>query len=135
MTKYIPFFVLFLALLYACSDDSGSNSLEPTFTDVYEEILSVRCAKSGCHLDSRTPAMTSAQATYDNLVGRASSHGLNYIQPGSPDSSYLYLKIIPDDIGRQGTARMPRDGENTGYLSTSQIETIRDWILDGAENN
>lgn len=134
MIKYTSMFIVFLALLYACSDDGGTNTVAAEFSEIHAEILNVRCAKSGCHLDVRSPNMASAESAYLNLVNRPSSQGLNYIQPGSPDSSYLYLKIIEDDFGRQGT-RMPRDGDAEGYLSNAQIETIRQWILDGALNN
>jgi len=136
MIRYITFFIVLLAILYACSSDSGSNPVAPNFSSVYTEILEVRCAKSGCH-DGNHPRlnMNSKLTAYTELLNKTSSIGLKYIQPGSADSSFLYLKIIPDDSGRPGSARMPRDGETNGYLSSSQIETIRDWILDGAKNN
>jgi hypothetical protein len=73
--------------------------------------------------------------TYNNLVNITNpTTGLKYIKPFSPDSSYVYLKIIVDDSRRQGN-RMPRDGETNGYLPNAQIDAIREWIAEGAENN
>jgi hypothetical protein len=139
MNKFIILLFIILSILFACSEDSGTNSVDAEFAPIYSEILSLRCAKSGCHLDSHPYLnMQDAAIAYTQLLNRPSSVGFNYIKPGSPDSSYLYIKILPENdglaLGRQG-ARMPYDGMQEGYLPTSQIETIREWILAGAPNN
>jgi hypothetical protein len=50
------------------------------------------------------------------------------INPGDPNASYLYQKIIEGGNIAAGTSRMPIGGA----LSNEQIETIRNWILAGA---
>lgn len=135
MIKYSAVLIIFFSILSACSEDSGSNSLSPEFSAIYSDVLSLRCAKGGCH-DGGHPRlnMPTKELAYSNLLNLNSSQGLKYIQPGSADSSYLFLKIILDPSGRSG-ARMPRDGETNGYLTNNQIAAIRDWIQDGAPDN
>ena len=65
---------------------------------------------------------------YGNLVGVASSYGMNRVTSGSSATSALYLKVIGDS---QTGQRMPP----SGTLSQDQIEMIRDWIDAGAANN
>lgn len=88
---------------------------------------------SGCH-GGPTPSagmnLTAGQA-FANIVNVNSSEvpSLLRIKPGDPDNSYLIRKI-------EGTAtvggRMPLGG---APLSPTLIQTIRDWISDGALNN
>jgi hypothetical protein len=57
--------------------------------------------------------------------------GLDLIEPGDPDNSYLYLKLVGDD--RIEGARMPYNpltGE--GELSESELGDILTWISAGA---
>lgn len=54
------------------------------------------------------------------------------IQPGSPDSSYLYQKItgvFTSPAKAAGDARMPQGGP---YLSAEKIALVRRWIELGA---
>ena len=137
MIRFYIFIIIILTIFIGCSEETGTNSLEPTYSEIYSDVLSLRCAKSGCHLDSKTPFMSNSDAafTYNSLVNVTNPRtGLKYILPSFPDSSYLYLKIIVDGTRRQGS-RMPRDGDTNGFLPDSQIEAIRDWIADGAQNN
>jgi len=52
------------------------------------------------------------------------------VQPGSPDSSFLLLKLIAPDTS-QGEI-MPK---GTDKLSQNEIDAIRRWILSGAPDN
>ena len=56
--------------------------------------------------------------------------GLFRIAPGDPDNSYLVWKIEgrPEISG----ARMPR---GRAPLPQAQIDAIRQWIADGAQDN
>lgn len=136
MAKYIFILIFILSVFLSCSEDSGNNSVDPTFSSIYSEVISLRCAKSGCHNGNHPRLnMQTKQNAYSELLNKTSSvGGLKYVEPEMPNSSYLYLKIIQDGSGRQG-ARMPRDGETNGYLSTDQIAAIRDWIQNGAKDN
>ena len=72
-----------------------------------------------------------AGQTFSNTVDvpSAQNASLDRIEPGDPDNSYLVQKI-------EGTAsaggRMPL---GQPALSNEQIQAIRDWILDGAQDN
>ncbi len=65
-----------------------------------------------------------AQATKKNAPP------LRRVKPGSPDSSFLFIKIIAPDTN-QGEL-MPK---GLGKLTQNSIGAIRQWILNGAPNN
>lgn len=82
---------------------------------------------------------------YGNLVGVDASCTLGGLPPGikrvatgggttARDNSFLWLKINPSPPCGE---RMPRDGFNPGigYLNATQIQTIGDWIIEGALDN
>lgn len=107
---------------------------QATFSAVQSQIFSASCAFSGCHAGG-APAEglnLSAGLAYSNIVNvRSSQRGsLDRIEPGDPDQSYLYLKVIGDpSIGGE---RMPRLAP---ALSQSLIDLLRDWIERGAPND
>ena len=88
------------------------------------------CAVSGCHQGAGAPQglRLDAANSYAMLVGMAASQvsSLNRVEPGDPDNSYLIQKL-------EGTAavgqRMPL---NQPPLAATTINTIRQWIIDGA---
>ena len=100
-----------------------------TFAQVQETIFDVSCALSGCHGDSAWPNLSAEQA-YDNIVRLESSRGMALVEPGDPDNSYLYLKLLADaDIDG---VRMPPNGP---YLTPAALETVRTWIEKGPPND
>ncbi len=104
----------------------------PTLDELQAAIFTPRC--SGCHSGPTGPAlpagmdMSSADATFNNLVGVPSNQepGLNRVTAGDPSNSYLVQKL-------EGTAstgqRMPAGGP---FLDQAEIDDIRQWIADGA---
>ena len=100
-----------------------------TFAQVQETIFDVSCALSGCHSDGAWPDLSAGQA-YDNIVNVESSRSIALVEPGDPDNSYLYLKLLADaDIDG---SRMPPGGP---YLTPDALETVRAWIENGAPND
>lgn len=100
-----------------------------TFAQVQETVFDVSCALSGCHGDSAWPNLSAGQA-YDNIVDVESSRGIALVEPGDPDNSYLYHKLLADaDIDG---SRMPPGGP---YLTPDALETVRAWIENGAPND
>ncbi len=142
-------FVLIVGL--ACSDSSGpgggnmggdgggdGDGGTPTLSGSVQPILNSSCAGSSCHIGNASPPhglnLTSGQ-THANTVGVPSGQvpSMNRVQPGQPDMSYL-VHMVQGTFASVGGAgpQMPLGGS---ALSQSQINTIRDWITDGAPNN
>jgi hypothetical protein len=109
--------------------------VEPTLESIQAAVFGALC--SSCHggpasdvLEELPDAqdLSSAQASFDNLVGVASLEvpELLRVEPGDADASYLVQKL-------EGTAavgdRMPLTG---GPLPASTIAAIRAWIEAGA---
>jgi hypothetical protein len=129
---------ILLALLMvaglACSDLTTSTDMvfDPpsegpaTFGQVQERVFDVSCASSGCHGGTAWPDLSAGKA-YDNIVGVESSQGIPLVAPGRPDSSYLYLKLLPD--AEISGDRMPLGGP---YLEPATLETVYAWIEKGA---
>ena len=118
----------------ACSDlttttdmvfDSAPEGLA-TFERVQTRIFDLSCASSGCHGGSAWPDLSSGKA-YGNIVNVESTQGLPLVYPDFPDSSYLYLKLLPDAAVSGG--RMPLGGP---YLDAASLEIVRAWIEGGA---
>jgi mono/diheme cytochrome c family protein len=105
--------------------------IQPTLTSIQDNVFTPIC--SGCHTGGGgvLPAsmdLTSLSLSFMNLVNVASvqNAGVDRVEPGDPDSSYLIRKI-------EGTAatglRMPPLGN---ALDQETIDAIRQWISDGA---
>ena len=124
--------------LGACSSNStgtnggnggngGTEPPEPTFTNV-QSIFSNSCGGSGCHINRRESGVR--LDGYDNVINSVGTqYGTEIVQPNEPGNSPLVDKIEPDP--RFGD-RMP---QGSGPLSDDQIQLIRDWISEGAQNN
>lgn len=106
-------------------DDDTAPVPVSTFSSIDSVILQPRCGS--CHGGSGGLSIS-----YDNLVSQPSDAcpGLDFVDPGNPDSSALILKLEgdPDCSGSQ----MPKSGAK---LTAEQIAPIRQWIGAGAPNN
>lgn len=107
---------------------TDGGNMRASFTAIQDSIFNLSCAFSGCHGGTQNPELTQGEA-YDNIVEEFSLGRplLQYINPGQPDSSYLYLKLIgdPSIAGQQ----MPRGGDP---LKQSMLDSVRVWIENGA---
>jgi hypothetical protein len=100
---------------------------------VVEEIFGRTCGGSGCHIGEDRPAQgldLGAEPVRDQLVGVSSREVPDWLRvdPGRPDRSYLYCKLVADCPDRTGN-RMPAGGPP---LSDTDLEAIRRWIVAGA---
>ncbi len=135
MAAPLLLFLLFFAAL-ACSDLTTSTEMVfdpvsegPATFERVQGLFDVSCASSGCHGGQEWSAWPDLRAgmAYDNIVGVESTRGIPLVAPGQPDSSYLYLKLLPD--AAISGDRMPLGGP---YLEPSTLETVYMWIERGA---
>ena len=128
----LPLALLMVAAL-ACSDLTTSTEMVfdpvsegPATFERVQGLFDVSCASSGCHGGTTSPDLSAGKA-YDNIVGVESSRGIPLVDPGTPDNSYLYLKLLPDaEISGE---RMPIGGP---FLEPATLETVYMWIERGA---
>jgi hypothetical protein len=96
-------------------------------------ILTARCMM--CHLQGAAQAGLSLYPEpWGALVGAASTESpLKLVEPGSPEKSYLYAKLLgtQQQVGGSGQ-RMPFQQDP---LDAGDLETIRKWIEQGAAAN
>lgn len=102
----------------------------PSFAEVWP-IFENRCATAGCHENLSPPLMPDQAMSWANMVGvPALSAAANYVEPGDPDGSYLWHKLV----GTQST--VPGGGGLTmpygGQMCASELQAIYAWILAGA---
>ncbi len=103
--------------------EGGSD--ETSFAD---DVVPIFSACTGCHGGSG--GLTLSSDPYGNLVDvEAGCDGNTRVIPGDPDESYLVRKLEggPDICGGQ----MPQGGT----LPSEDIDTIRQWIDEGALDN
>jgi hypothetical protein len=106
---------------------------QPSFALDIQEIFQRRgCVAAGCHAAAEPAGglVLSAGRAHGALVRvRARAEDYLLVAPGSPDTSYLILRLE----GRQRVGgRMPL-GQTP--LDAIDIGNLRNWILNGAENN
>jgi hypothetical protein len=101
----------------------------PDFSAIQANVFSPTCATSTCHAGGAPAAGLNLESanSYTMLVGIQSSQdaGLMRVQPGDPDNSYLIQKL-------EGTASGGGSMPPSGALDQATIDTIRQWITDGA---
>jgi mono/diheme cytochrome c family protein len=103
-----------------------------SFTKEVLPILNSQCVM--CHIPgAELGGLTLYPDAWLSLVGIASiESALKRVEPGEPDKSYMYLKLmgLQDSVGGTGL-RMPP----TQQLEPAQLETIRQWIEQGAKRD
>lgn len=109
-------------------DTGEEEPLEPTFNNV-QEIFSESCEGSNCHINNSRSGVR--LNSYENVT---SSEGAQYgelvVQENDADGSPLVDKIESDNP--EYGERMPPGGP---FLSDDEIDLIKEWINDGAEDN
>jgi hypothetical protein len=104
----------------------GCTSATPSFSSDLTPIFRASCSAEPCHVGWPYNQLVNVHAQLDMCAGA----GL-IVSPGSLAESYLMNKIT--GVGMcPGTARMPK-GESP--LPAADIQTIADWICEGAPNN
>ena len=104
--------------------DAPSN-LAVSFTNDVEPIFSQHCY--GCHQGAKQLG-SYLMTDFDSML-KGGETAQTAVVPGKPDASYLIQQITPVD----GHAEMP--DEPFSPLNETELEIIRNWILQGAKND
>jgi hypothetical protein len=105
--------------------------------DRVQPALYQTCALTGCHIGpfiSEDLDLSTAASSHLLSVGVPSRQSpLLRVLPGRPSQSYLWHKLAGSQstVGGSGD-RMPQGGP---YLSQSDMDAVRAWILEGARDN
>ena len=108
----------------------------PSFTGDILPIFERRCATGGCHSTASHQAalVLTAEQAYAQTVNAPAvlRPGMDRVEPGNPDDSWLVRMIEADPARRDDYPRMPLASHP---LSENQIANIRRWIELGAPQN
>lgn len=113
-------------------------SVEPRLSDIEEKVFA-GCATSGCHsaADREGELVLAPGQSWAALVGvpakteEAKEEGWLLVSPGSPEDSFLILKLQARVEPRFGVP-MPWGGP---ALDEDVIAAIETWIRDGAKDD
>ncbi|MEK6610582.1 MAG: hypothetical protein AABZ35_06655 [Gemmatimonadota bacterium] len=117
---------------------SGNHPIAaPSFSADIQPILTQSCATSGaCHsgATSQLGLNLDAGQAFGNLVNVAAvlDPSLRRVNPSKPDSSFLIFMMEGNAAKRSGGRQMPLSGT---ALPTEVIQTMKNWITNGAPNN
>ncbi len=105
------------------------NGFAANFSEIQAIVFTPTCATSSCHSGGSPAAGLNLDSanSYTMLVGIPSSQdaGVMRVLAGNPDNSYLVQKL-------EGTASTGGTMPPGGALDQATIDTIRQWITDGA---
>jgi len=131
--KFVLVCILWLSLLFGCEHEQSTAPVivKATFSGIQSTILTPKCVNAGCHPGGGAPMSLRSDVAYGNLVNAVSSGYAPRlrVKPDDPDNSILYLKVIGDP---QTGFQMPF---GAAPLSSAEVDSIRTWIEQGAQNN
>lgn len=127
--SFILIIVVVPFLLQSCFYDNSPTNVEPLPTNVsfsqdVQVIFDTRCVS--CH--NGDAASNSPDLSPGNAFNMLVNGNRDYVIPSDPDNSIL-VKAIRG--GEDGISKMPPSGS----LTDNQINTIVQWINEGAPNN
>ncbi len=124
-------FVIFLTSSVGClnniEDVTGSIQNDVSFSADVQPILQQHCVS--CHNNNFANNNFNATSYESLLSGSGTVYGNQIVVPNEPDQSGLIDIIEPNP--ESGLQRMPTGGS----LSGNEIQIIRAWIREGAQNN
>ena len=115
-------------LLFAAAASALDGAV--SFRNEVLPILNERCVM--CHVQGAEQGSLSLfPEAWSQLIGvQAIESALKRVEPGAPERSYLYLKLLGQQESAGGSgARMPFQQDP---LTAQQMELFRRWIAEGA---
>lgn len=116
-----------------CIDGACTCGSSPvTLSTNQSEIFTPSCTGGSCHSENGKKGidLSSTDLSHQTLVNeRASCGGKTLVVPGDVDASYLMNKLT--GIGMCSGSKMPKGPG----LSASELDAVRNWICNGAEND
>ena len=109
-------------------ETKNTTNVRALFSAIQDSVFTESCASSSCHGGLIAPDLSPGSA-YNNIVNKPGSAGDDYIEPGNPVQSYLFRKLTGENING---SRMP---DGLPPLDPVVLDSIRQWILNGAQNN
>ncbi|MFT7581973.1 MAG: mono/diheme cytochrome c family protein [Myxococcota bacterium] len=100
-----------------------------------KKLLEFNCG--GCHSgeDANASLDLPDGDVYTRLLGASTQQpGLNLIEPGNPEDSYIWRKLIGDESIR-GSAMPYSPVLGWRPLSSSELSDIETWIREGAQED
>jgi hypothetical protein len=101
-----------------------------------QPVLYASCATTACHVGpflSENLDLSTAEATFAAVGTQSRQSPLLRVLAGRPSQSYLWQKIHGSQLTVGGSGvRMPQGG---AYLSQSDEDAVRAWILEGARDD
>lgn len=120
---------LLLAALALAAAPWGRAADAVDFAARVTPILDRHCV--ACHVEgAELGGLRLYPDAWERLVGAPSTQSaLKLVEPGSPERSYLFLKLqgTHDKAGGTGLRMPPQQA-----LGPEDLETIRQWIMQGA---
>ena len=110
----------------------AAQAAEVSFSEV-SQLFARECVMCHQPYDAKGELTLHPSGAWKSIVEVSSTQVDMYlVSPGDPSQSYLYRKLTDThvQVGGSGDA-MPFDASLTG----EQLETIRAWIEQGAQNN
>ncbi|MBN1369054.1 MAG: hypothetical protein JW954_02310 [Dehalococcoidaceae bacterium] len=143
-SRYVFLLVVFtivIAAAGACGSPDQTDTTTPTvttssqvrFSADIQPLFNSRCV--ACHQGVGDAGLSLEPGkAHASLVNVASTQSpLVRVTPGNPEQSYLLHKLNGTQLQVGGTgSRMPF---GSSALSASQIDLVRNWISQGAQNN
>jgi hypothetical protein len=136
--KQIYFYLILIAatgtVIYSGCDSTTVDAIDSvtipssnvSYSTHIQPVFNLKCAVEGCHdVESRAGSLslTSWSATTSDIT---------IVFPGDPTTSRLVWSI-DDDYG--STTPMPPIDSGVPTLTDNQVQGIKTWIEEGAENN
>ncbi|OIP35739.1 MAG: hypothetical protein AUK47_16195 [Deltaproteobacteria bacterium CG2_30_63_29] len=118
-----------------CTNEDSDPDVEISFAnDVFPLLTRSSGGCMTCHNpDSSTPLGVTIGGlnltSYESLRNGGARTASDIVVVGSPCSSALYLKLTSAPFGSQ----MPANGPP--FWTPSELQTLKDWIVEGAHNN